>query len=419
MKKLLFITYFWPPSGKATLHWPLKIIKHLPEFGWQPSVLTAEEDSFSYKDGSLIKEVNPDLQVFKSKSVEPFDLYKKFTGKKKDEPLIASETISSENQNIAHKLSMWIRFNIFIPDARVGWLLSAVPKGKEILANNNFDSVISLGPPHSTHLVGYRLSKKFKLPFVPVLIDPWVDIVYYKSAKRSQASIKVDNYLERKVLKYASKVIFVTKSTQEDYIKKYSFLDKKSFVLYWGYNEDAFQNQFENYSTDEEVITHAGNIFDYQNPSGLWKRIRKEIDSGRKIKLKFIGTVSPLIKKEIENNGLNEITEYLGFLPYSKMIEELKKSSYLLVCASEKRHVPGKLFEYLRAGKPILAFGNDNEEVKSIIMEANAGLLFRYDEDSKEFFEKASSFKTDMNYINRFDRRNITKEMTKILDSIN
>jgi glycosyltransferase involved in cell wall biosynthesis len=419
MKKLLFITYFWPPSGKATLHWPLKIIKHLPEFGWQPSVLTAEEDSFSYKDESLIKEVSPDLQVFKSKSVEPFDLYKKFTGKKKDEPLIASETVSSENQSFSHKLSMWIRFNIFIPDARVGWLLSAVPKGKEILANDNFDAVVSLGPPHSTHLAGYRLSKKFKLPFIPVLIDPWVDIVYYKSAKRSKVSIKVDNYLERKVLKYASKVVFVTKSTQEDYIKKYSFLDKKSFVLYWGYNEDTFQNQVENYNTEEEIITHAGNIFDYQNPSGLWKRIRKEIETGRKIKLKLIGTVSPLVKKEIENNGLNEITEYLGFLPYSKMIEELKKSSYLLVCASEKRHVPGKLFEYLRAGKPILAFGNDNEEVKSIIMEANAGLLFRYDEDCKEFFEKASSFKTNMNYINRFDRKNITKEMTKILDSIN
>ena len=418
MKKLLFITYFWPPSGKATLHWPLKIIKYLPEFSWQPSVLTAEDDSFSFKDESLLKEISSDLQVFKSKSVEPFDLYKKFTGKKKDDPLIASETISSENQNLAHKLSMWIRFNIFIPDARVGWLLSAVPKGNEILSNNNFDAIISLGPPHSTHLVGYRLSKIFKLPFVPVLIDPWVDIVYYKSAKRSNVSINVDNYLEKKILKHASKVIFVTKSTREDYIKKYPFLEEKSFVLYWGYNEDAFQNLPESYKTEEEIITHAGNIFDYQNPPELWKRIRKEIETGRKIKLKFIGTVSPLIKKEIEKNDLNKITEYLGFLPYSKMIEELKKSSYLLVCASEKRHVPGKLFEYLRAGKPILAFGNDNEEVKTIIIEANAGMLFKYDEDCKEFFEKAASFKTKRDKVEIYNRKLITREFAEILQSL-
>ena len=364
------------------------------------------------------KKYHPDLQVFKAKSVEPFDLYKKFTGKKKDDPLIASETISSENQSLAHKLSMWIRFNIFIPDARVGWLLSAVPKGKEILSKDNFDAIISLGPPHSTHLVGYRLSKIFKLPFVPVLIDPWVDIVYYKSAKRSNASINVDNYLEKKILKHASKVIFVTKSTQEDYIKKYSFLEKKSFVLYWGYNEDAFQNLPESYKTEEEIITHAGNIFDYQNPPELWKRIKKEIDAGRKIKLKFIGTVSPLIKKEIENNGLNNITEYLGFLPYTKMIEELKKSSYLLVCATEKRHVPGKLFEYLRVGKPILAFGNDNDEVKNIISEANAGMLFKYDEDCKEFFEKANSFSTNQDVVKKYDRKLITGEFANILHSI-
>jgi len=375
MKKLLFITYFWPPSGKATLHWPLKIIKHLPEFDWQPSVLTTEEDFFSFNDESLIKEVSPNLQVFKAKTFEPFDLYKRFIGKKKTEPLIASETVSSENQSLTHKLSLWVRFNIFIPDARVGWFFSAVPKGKKILSNNNFDAVISLGPPHSTHLVGYRLSKIFKLPFVPVLIDPWVDIVYYKSAKRTRASVRFDNYLEKKILKHASKIIFVTNSTREDYVKKYSFLEEKSYVLYWGYNEDSFEKLNDNYKTEEEVITHAGNIFDYQNPTELWKRIRKETDTGRKIKLKFIGTVSPLIKKEIENNGLNKITEYLGFLPYIKMIDELKKSSYLLVCATEKRHVPGKLFEYLRAGKPVLAFGDDNDEVKKIITETNAGML--------------------------------------------
>src|SRR5690606_25052664 len=153
MNKLLFITYYWPPSGKATLHWPLKIIKYLPEFNWEPTVLTTEETS-SYKDESLLKEISPDLKVYKAKAIEPFELYKKFTGKSKDDPLISSETISAENKSLTHKISVWVRFNLFVPDARAGWYFSAVPKGKKILEEGKKDVIISLGPPHSTHLVG-------------------------------------------------------------------------------------------------------------------------------------------------------------------------------------------------------------------------------------------------------------------------
>ncbi|HSP87401.1 MAG TPA: glycosyltransferase, partial [Ignavibacteriaceae bacterium] len=349
MNKLLFITYFWPPSGKATLHWPLKIIKHLPEFNWQPTVLTAEQNKLSTKDDSLIKEIPKNLKICKAKSAEPFEIYKKFTGKNKNESLAESEFVSTENQSLTHRISLWIRFNFFIPDARVGWYFSAVSAGKKILSKEKVDIIVSLGPPHSTHLVGYRLSRILNIPFVPVLIDPWVDIVYYKTANRSKIAKRFDTYLERKILNHASQVVFVTKSTQEDYIKKYSFLNDKSHVLYWGYNEDDFQKISDSERNDnEEIITHAGNIFDYQNPKKFWKYIRKEIDNDRKLKLKFIGTVSPLIKKEIEKNNLNDFTDYIGFLPYNKMLVELKKSNYLLVCATEKRHVPGKLFEYLR-----------------------------------------------------------------------
>src|SRR3972149_464392 len=149
MKKVLFLTYFWPPSGKATLHWPLKIIKYLPEFGWETTVLTAKEDSFTIKDDSLLSEVNPDLKVVKAKTLEPFGIYKKFTGKKKDAALVASETISETNKSLAHIISIWIRMNLFIPDARVGWYLPALSEGKKILKEEIFDAIISIGPPHS------------------------------------------------------------------------------------------------------------------------------------------------------------------------------------------------------------------------------------------------------------------------------
>ncbi|GAB6283368.1 MAG: glycosyltransferase family 4 protein [Ignavibacterium sp.] len=436
MKKFLFLTYFWPPSGKATLHWPLKIIKYIPQYNWQPTVVTVQEETFTQKDESLLKEIDPNLKVIKTKVFEPFNIYKKFIGKSSNEFLIASETISKENKSLAHRISIWIRMNLFIPDARIGWYPFAVKELKNILQQNSFDTIVSIGPPHSTHLIADKISKIFNLPFIPIFIDPWLDIIYYKEFKRSKLTLSIDKYFEKKILMDSSHIIFITKSMKEDYVNKYSFVKNKSSILYWGYNEDDFQEieKSINLSSvwessigvpfrdipsgkDEKIILHAGNIFDYQNPKYLWQAIRNQIDNGNKLKIKFIGTVSPGIKKIIEENGLMSYTEYRGFLSYSDMIKELLSTDYLLVCATEKRHIPGKLFEYLRARKPILAFGDDNEEVKNIITQANAGMLLKYDDDPTIFFNKANLFNTEINYVKQFSRENITKEFSEILNS--
>ncbi len=428
MKKVLFITYYWPPSGKASLHWPLQMIKYLPEYGWQPIVLTVKEDTFSGKDESLLNEIDPNLVVKRTNSLEPFTLYKKFIGKKKEDQLIASETISKTNKSITHKISIWLRMNLFIPDARVGWYFPGVKGGSKLLRQEKVDAIVSIGPPHSTHLIGMKLGKKFKIPHYPVFIDPWVDIVYYKDFQRSSLTLAIDNHLEKKVLKNSRASVFVTNTMKEDYVKKYNFLINKSHVLYWGYNEEDFKGlppkprpkedvvKTSNNEVLQEVLVHAGNIFDFQNTPKFWQRVKNEIDNGRNLKIKFIGTVSPGIKQTIELNGLANYTEYLGFLPYNKMLQELSKASYLLVCATEPRHVPGKLFEYLRTEKPIIAFGNDNNEVKKILEDANAGMMFSYDNDAGEFFEKVSLFKTDLSKLEQFNRKIIAKDLGAILN---
>ncbi|MBI2427791.1 MAG: glycosyltransferase [Ignavibacteriales bacterium] len=389
MKRVLFITYFWPPSGKASLHWPLYIIKHLSKSGWQPSVLTVDEDSFSHKDESLLADVPADLEVIKTAANEPFDLYRKFLGKKSDSPLIASETISLSNTGLRHRLAIWIRMNLFVPDARVGWYFSAMNGARRLLSQKKFDAIVSIGPPHSSHLIGKKLSREFNIPHTPVLIDPWVDIIYYKEFKRSAPTLSLDNYFERTTFDNAQSVVFVTQSAREEYIKKYPWIEKKSHVLYWGYNEENFVNLLHKPQTSNpETILHAGNIFDYQNPPGFWKNIKQEIDKGRALRLRFIGTVSPEIKNAIASAGLTEYTEYKGFLPYGEVIREMIDASYLLVCATEKRHVPGKLFEYLRTGNRIIAFGDDNKEVGEILEKANAGKIFPYKYDQYDILRQ-------------------------------
>jgi glycosyltransferase involved in cell wall biosynthesis len=416
MDKVLFITYFWPPSGKASLHWPLKIIQHFSELNWKPAVLTVNEDAFSHKDESLIKYIPPNLEIIKTSSYEPFKIYRKLIGKNKNEALIPSESISKENKSLGHKLSVWIRMNLFIPDARVGWYWPAVKEGRNFLLKNRYyKAIISIGPPHTSHLIGKRLSRTFNLPHFPVFIDPWTDIVYYKNFKRNRLTLALDRYFEKSVLQNSKKAVFVTETMKNDYVRKYKWLNEKSNVLYWGYNEEDFEGLKSIEPQEEKVILHAGNIFDYQNPANFFRNIKKKIEEGGKFKLKFIGTVSPGIRRTIEEIDLKEHTEFLGFLPYREMIMELMRASYLLVCATEPRHVPGKLFEYLRTGKPIIAFGNNNEEVKKILEESNGGMLFDYNDDAEEFFRRTEEINTNIELVKKFDRKNIAHELAGII----
>ena len=416
MQKVLFITYFWPPSGKATLHWPLKIINHLPGYGWQPVVLTADQDTFSQKDESLLQEIDSDLKVFTAHALEPFSVYRRLLGKKKDSPLTASETISTTNRGLRHRLAVWIRMNLFIPDARIGWYWNVVREGKKILQSENIKAIVSIGPPHTTLLVGKKLSTLSGIPHIPVFIDPWVDISYYRDFKRSGPTLAVDRRLERSVVEQASRIVFVTESMKEDYERRYPDIKDKSHILYWGYDEEAFRTYAQKNLSRTEILFHAGNIFDYQNPKVLWTTLRKEIDNGRNLRIVFVGTVGPGIRHSIKEAGLENRTEYKGFLPYQTMIEELGAASYLLVCATEKRHVPGKLFEYLRSGKPILAFGDGNEEVQKILSETRAGMIFPLASNGKEFFKQLRRFRTDLNNVQRFDRKIISGKLADILN---
>lgn len=416
MAQVLFITYYWPPSGKASLQWPLKIIKHLPGFGWKPLVLTAEEDTFSEMDETFLKDISPELKVTRAKSYEPFKLYKKITGRSEDATLVASETISTEDKSLAHRLSVWVRMNLFIPDARAGWYFPAVSAGSRLFSKFKIDAIVSIGPPHTAHLVGKKLSVKFRLPHVPIFIDPWVDIAYYKNFKRNKAALSIDNHMEKSVLKNAANIVFVTETMKKDYLEKYPFIQDKSNVLYWGYSEEDFKNvEISERDKNEKVLVHAGNIFSYQNPKKFWQQLKKETDRGNAIRIKFIGTVDPVIKKAISLIGLDNQTEYLGFLPYPEMINKICNADLLLVCATEPRHVPGKLFEYLRAGKPIITFGDGNEEVNKILTEANAGMMFSYDDSGEEFFNRLQEFITKQDTIHKFERESISKEFSSIL----
>lgn len=365
----------------------------------------------------MTSEIAPELKVIKTKSIEPFEFYKIFTGKGKDAQLVASETISKENKSLTHSISLWIRMNLFIPDARIGWYPFAVRAGNKLMLEEKFDAIVSIGPPHSVHLAAAKIAKNAKIPFYPVFIDPWLNIAYYKGQNRSKLTIMLDAYLEKRILEKSRASIFVTETSLADYVNSYPFLKEKGHVLHWGFDEEKFANfRRLNPPGEGKILLHAGNIFDFQNPVKLWGHIKKRIDEGEDISLWFTGTVSPGVKRSISEAGLDEHTTYLGFISYDELIKTLAKADFLLVCAMEKRHFPGKLFEYLRTGIPIIAFGDDNAEVEGIINQSNAGMMFPFSSDGSEFFDKQNSFNTRPEVIKQFDRKIIAQKLKEILE---
>jgi glycosyltransferase involved in cell wall biosynthesis len=416
MKKALFITFYWPPSGKASMHWLLKMAELFPEYNWSTTILTVQEDTVSGRDNSYEKKYCKDISVIRTKFWDPFKLYKKVVGKNNYERLEVSEVISKTNASFAQKISLWIRMNLFIPDARIGWRFSGYKEAVRKLKDEKFDLIVSSGPPHSTHLLSKKISKKLKVSMVSVFIDPWVDISYYKGHSRNFLTRAIDSYLEKSILKYSKKTIFVTKSLQEYFLKKYSFLADKTELLYWGYNEIDFQNAANKKAGDHKIILHAGNMYDHQNPINFWKNIKGLIDSGENIKLRFVGTIGPAVRKSLLELSLNLHSQFLGFLPYKDVIQEVVDADYLIVCIAEPRHIPGKLFEYMRSGNPIIAFGDNNTEVKSILTETNSGILYSYSEDGKNFFTDSSLLNTNISEVKKFSRENIVKSFIKILN---
>ena len=180
MKKVLIITYYWPPSGGAGVQRWLKFAKYLSDFGWEPIIYTVENGEYPVLDYDLLDEVPKGITVLKTPIWEPYSIYKKFTGRKKEDKINSGFLSEKKNPKLLEKLSIWIRGNLFIPDARKFWIKPSVNFLTNYLIDNPVDIVVSSGPPHSSHIIALKLKEKNKLPWLADFRDPWTNIYYYK-----------------------------------------------------------------------------------------------------------------------------------------------------------------------------------------------------------------------------------------------
>jgi hypothetical protein len=428
-KKILIITYYWPPAGGPGVQRWLKFAKFLPEFGWKPIIFTPENPSYPLIDESLLKDVPEDLEIIKTKIWEPYQLAEKLN--KSNKKFKAGQFDVGNNQSWKSKLSIWVRGNFFIPDARVFWVNPSVKYLEQYLKINKIDVVVTSGPPHSLHLIGLQLKKQFpEIKWIADFRDPWTEISYYKHLKLTNKSDKKHRQLESDVFKNADITLATSYTDAENFRKN----GAHAVCITNGFDESDSSNPQTLKSSDSATkftLSYIGVLEQLRNPENLWKALDELVGTNAEFaenfRLKFVGRIDDKILNAIETSRLKNHIDNLGYLSHDKAINEMSNSTILLITnfpnASSKGIIPGKIFEYLATGKQIISFGPDDADVAKILDETKAGKHFGYDnsEEIKNFilekFElwKIGNLSENTGNIEQFSRRNLTKQLSDIL----
>jgi glycosyltransferase involved in cell wall biosynthesis len=426
MKKVLIITYYWPPSGGAGVQRWLKFAKYLPEFGWQPVILTVDSQYASYPqlDESLAAEIHPECLVYTTKSFEFYNLYK-FISRKKEVPYGGFANESKEG--LFQKISKFVRGNFLLPDPRKGWNKYAYRKALELIDQYRIDTVVTTSPPHSTQLIGLKLKQKLNIRWIADLRDPWTDIYYYNQFNHTTLARKIDRAYERAVVENADQLITVSQDVKRLFVEKSAFpISVKTVVIPNGFDEDDFR--INNIPTEtKKLITYTGTISEAYDVESLLNALKK-LDDGWKSRLlvRFVGKVPQAVEMKFRETGIE--VELVGYVDHPKSIEYLFRADLLLLVIPKVKNnrgiITGKFFEYLASQKPILAIGPTSGDLDQLIQETQCGKLFDYSDNEgifqfiAEHLESKFSGVTTNNSA-RYSRRQLTGKIAELLNHSN
>jgi len=371
LKKVLLITYYWPPAGGAGVQRWLKMSKYLPENGWEPVIYTAKPTQYVSEDLSLLSEVDPSFEILKTPIWEPYDLYQKLTGGTKKNSNYGG-LISDKKTSLMQRIGLFVRSNFFIPDARKWWIKPSIKFLNKWLKNNQIDAIISTGPPHSMHLIALGIKEANpKVPWVADFRDPWTNIDFYKDLILMKFADAKHHLLEKQVLTKADRVVSVT----WDWAREFSETAKRDIdVILNGYDPADFDG-FQEKKTDKFIICHLGSMNKDRNPRSLWVAISNLIQTDsvikNKLEIHLIGSVDFSVRQAIEENGLLDYIKYISFMPHDRAINYLAKCSLLLLSINNtpnsKGILPTKLYEYLASQKPVLAIGPAESDIFRVL----------------------------------------------------
>jgi len=426
-KKVLIITYYWPPAGGPGVQRVLKFIKYLPEFGWDPLVLTVKDGEYPAIDNSLMADIPENCQVYESGTIEFFSLFKRLTGRQQKEK-IETYILNRKQVSGKDKVFRWIRQNLFIPDARVGWVPFAIRKGKQIIKAEQPDLIFSSSPPHSLHLAAKALAKWSKLPWVPDFRDPWTDAFWDKHVGRTRLADYYNRKLERGVVKSATALTTVSPYFRD--LLRDKFAHPNFQVIHNGFDWDDFN--YEPRSQQQFSIVYTGHIAESQNPENLFTALRAlPAELRSKVRVDFYGIQDQVVKNSWYRAGLEDMITDHGYVSHSIAVQAMLNADVLLLLIPNENAtgtITGKVYEYLAAQNYILGIGPPSGVAAQLIEGCGAGKMYAFHDslespiiDMIHQWEQYGAKKwhtTDVEKIQVYSRRELSRSLTTLFNSL-
>jgi len=429
VKRVLVITYYWPPSGGAGVQRWLKFTKYLPEFGWQPVIYTPKNPEAPVEDTSLLADIHPQTIVIKRRIWEPYKMYMRFLGKQSGARINAGFLSEQEKPGKKEGISVWIRGNMFIPDARKFWIKPSVRFLRKYLKKKPVDAIISTGPPHSMHMIAMHLKKRLDLPWIADFRDPWTGIDYYDQLKLSKRADSKHTSFEKTVLETSDKVVVIGKS-MSDQFSQIANIDP--VVITNGYDEDDF-NKAKGKVDEHFTILYLGAMNKDRNHFIFWRTISTLLqdrgDISSMLRIKLIGKLDHSVLTDIKNFGVEEVTELIPYIPHDQVAEVLQAASLLYLPINNTTNArsiqTGKIFEYMASGLPILGIGPVKGDASEILRTSKAGVMIDFEDEAglksaiESYWEASRKGEggIDASYM-KYSRRALTGKMAHILNEI-
>jgi len=435
MRKVLIVAYYFPPSGGAGVQRTLKFVKYLREFGWEPIVLTALDADYPVLDETLLDEIPADVKIYRSKIFEPYNIYRKVTGRSTSESTdIGTLSLDKkQKRKLSEAFSEWARATFFVPDARIGWRRHAVKMGCEILANEKVDLIYSSAPPYTTHLIGGDLARKSELPWIADFRDSWIGWVSAPQW-RPWFSRKIEARMEANVLRQATKIITVSNGVRDDLVERNSNIPFEKWQLIMnGYDRMDFDGLAPKGKSAALTMTYSGSMYGARNPEFLVQALEKIYAEQPELLLDFrirlIGRVGDPIEKRIHASSVSHTFERLPYLRHKESLEYLLASDVLLLVIDDTpaNHgiLTGKLFEYIGSGKPVFALAPEGDAARLIrkgdfgwiappantadIEQALRKMFADFSSGTMQYNQQAALRK-------QFERRSQTAELARLFD---
>lgn len=430
MKKVLIITYYWPPAGGIFVFRNLKLVKYIRDFGWEPIVYTAKNADYPIVDEDNYNDIPKNITIIKKEIVEPFKVFKFLFKKYKKEPLSSIVQVRSKGKNVFEELAIWIRGNFFIPDARSLWIRPSVKYLNRFVKKNKVDAIFAAGPPHTNTRIATLVSKKNNIPFIADFEDPWTQADYYKLMKITPIAHKIHRKMENEIFNTASLITIVSDSWKKDLEKIGA---KNVNVVHLGFDEEDFNGIDQNLDNTFSLL-HTGLLGHDRNPEVLFQACREICDENENfkndLKIKIAGQIDYKVIKSILDRDLSDNLENVGYVSRKKALQLTLNAQLLLLPLNISHNIsgriPGKFFEYIRSGRPIINFGPLDSDVAKIIKELNCGITVEYNDItgiknyliSKHNQYKANIIENLITDISNFSVRNKVMTFSKHLNDI-